>query len=69
MNAMDQTQRGNTLIPMIGKLGVSLCMAIEGADFNITEACRRQRIIRHFEALDDRVLRDIGLTRNGGRLH
>ncbi len=68
MNAMEQTQRSSVVIPMIGKLGVSLCVAIEGAVFNIAEVSRRQRIIRHFEALDDRALRDIGRLRNGGRL-
>jgi len=69
MNAMEQTLRSSPLIPMIEKLGVSLCVAIQGAVSNGAEVCRRPRTVRNFEALDDRVLRDIGFTRNGGRLH
>ncbi|MBT5108546.1 MAG: DUF1127 domain-containing protein [Rhodospirillaceae bacterium] len=69
MNAMEQTLRSSPLIPMIEKLGVSLCVAVQGAVFKVAKARRRPRTVRNFEALDDRVLRDIGFTRNGGRLH
>jgi hypothetical protein len=69
MNAMEQTQGSSSLLPIIEKWGGSLCGAIDGAVCHLTEVSRRQQAIRQFEALDDRVLRDIGRLRNGGRLH
>lgn len=67
MSSIEQGQFNAIQVPSIGRMCASLGEAIEGVLPNVAKAYRRRCAIRHFDELDNRMLRDIGADRSGGR--